>query len=41
MNKKLLTIDDEKFAEGQNLGREEGIEESIVKGEQRTQRSIY
>ncbi len=30
---KLLTIDDEKFAEGRNLGREEGIEESIVKGE--------
>lgn len=33
----LLTIEEEKFAEGRNLGREEGITE----GEQRAQRSIY
>lgn len=34
---KLLTIEEEKFAEGRNLGREEGITE----GEQHAQRSIY
>ena len=34
---KLLTIEDEKFAEGRNLGREEGRAE----GEQHAQRSIY
>lgn len=33
----LLTIEEEKFAEGRNLGHEEGRAE----GEQRAQRSIY
>ena len=33
----LLTIEDEKFAEGRDVGRKEGIAE----GEQRSQRSIY
>ncbi len=37
----LLTIEDEKFAEGRNLGREEGREEGRAEGEQRAQRSIY
>ena len=37
----LLTIEDEKFAEGRNLGREEGIIEGRAEGEQHAQRSIY
>lgn len=41
----LLTIEDEKFAEGRILGREEGRnlgrEEGRAEGQQSTQRSIY
>ena len=32
---KLLTIEDEKFAEGRNVGSEEGREEGRAEGEQR------
>ena len=37
----LLTIEDEKFAEGRAAGREEGILIGDKRGEQRTQRTIY
>ena len=37
----LLTIEDEKFAEGRTEGRKEGRAEGISVGEQRAQRSIY
>ena len=37
----LLTIEEEKFAEGRNLGREEGIVEGEQRGRTAEKRSIY